>query len=82
MISLPLESELQVVRLKLYLEKNPEEAAQLALQHYEDFLALAIEHRKLKSQLKDIETCMVNFSDRFGSVSSQFANKGAAASSF
>lgn len=66
MISLPLESELQVVRLKLYLEKNPEEAAQLALQHYEDFLALAIEHRKLKSQLKDIETCMVNFSDRLG----------------
>ena len=66
MISLPLETELQVVRLKLYLEKNPEEAAQLALQHYEDFLALAIEHRKLKSQLKDIETCMVNFSDRLG----------------
>ena len=66
MISLPLESELQVVRLKLYLEKNPEEATNLALQHYEDFLALAIEHRKLKSQLKDIENCMVNFSDRLG----------------
>lgn len=66
MISLPLESELQVVRLKLYLEKNPEQATNLALQHYEDFLALAIEYRKLKSQLNDIETCMVNFSDRVG----------------
>ncbi len=66
MISLPLETELQVVRLKLYLEKNPQEATQLALQHYEDFLALAIEHKKLKSQLQDIETCMVNFSDRLG----------------
>ena len=66
MTSLPLESELQVVRLKIYLEKNPEEATSLALQHYEDFLALAIEYRKLKSQLNDIETCMVNFSDRLG----------------
>lgn len=66
MISLPLESELQVVRLKLYLEKNPEEATDLALQHYEDFLALAIEYKKLKSKLNDIETCMVNFSDRLG----------------
>ena len=37
MISLPIESELQVVRLKMYLEKNPQEAKDLALQHYEDF---------------------------------------------
>lgn len=66
MISLPLESELQVVRLKLYLDKNPQEATELALQHYEDFLALAIRYKKLKSQLIDIETCMLNASDNFG----------------
>jgi|GEM_PF-3325256 len=66
MISLPLESELQVVRLKLYLDKNPQEATELALQHYEDFLALAIRYKQLKSQLIDIETCMLNASDNFG----------------
>ena len=65
MLSLPLELELQVVRLKLYLKKNPEEAIELALQHYEDFLALAIKYKKLQSQLNDIEACIVN-SDSFG----------------
>ena len=59
MISLPLEYELQVVRLKRYLDKYPETASELAIQHYEDFLALAIEHRKLKAQLKSMPmTCI------------------------
>ena len=66
MISLPLESELQVVRLKLYLEKNPQEATELALQHYEDFLALAAKYRKLKTKLDNIENCMLNFSESYG----------------
>ena len=52
MTFLPLESELQVVRLKRYLDKHPETATELAVQHYEDFLALVIEHRKLKDELK------------------------------
>lgn len=52
MIPLPLESELQVVRLKRYLDKYPEAANELAIQHYEDFLALAIEYKKLKAELK------------------------------
>ncbi len=55
MISLTLESELEVVRLKFYLQKYPEKATELAIQHYEDFLALAIEHRKLKAKLSSIE---------------------------
>lgn len=66
MISLPLESELQVIRLKLYLERNPEEAMEMALQHYEDFLALAAKYKKLQSKLDDIETCMLNFSETYG----------------
>ena len=66
MISLPLESELQVVRLKLYLEKNPQEATELALQHYEDFLALAAKYKQLKTKLDDIENCMLNFSESYG----------------
>ncbi len=52
MIPLPLESELQVIRLKRYLNKYPEEAFELAIQHYEDFLALAVEYKKLKAELK------------------------------
>lgn len=66
MIPLPLESELQVVRLKMYLEKNPQEAIDLALQHYEDFLALAIKHRELQAELNSIETCMLDFSKCYG----------------
>lgn len=66
MIPLPLESELQVVRLKLYLEKNPQEATELALQHYEDFLALAAKYKKLKAKLDDIENCMLSFTESYG----------------
>jgi hypothetical protein len=66
MISLPLESELQVVRLKMYLDRNPQEATELALQHYEDFLALALKYKKLQSKLEDIESCMLDFSESYG----------------
>ena len=66
MISLPLESELQVVRLKMYLEKNPQEAIELALQHYEDFLALAIKYKELKAEFDSIENCMLDFSECYG----------------
>jgi len=66
MMSLPLESELQVVRLKMYLEKNPQEAVEMALQHYEDFLALAIKYRELKADFDSIETCMLNLSECYG----------------
>ena len=66
MIPLPLESELQVVRLKMYLDKNPQEATELAIQHYEDFLAFAAKYKQLKSKLEDIETCMLNLSESYG----------------
>lgn len=65
MIPLPLEAELQVVRLKMYLEKNPQEAMELAIQHYEDFLALSVKYKKLKSKLEDIESCMLAFSESY-----------------
>jgi hypothetical protein len=66
MISLPLESELQVVRLKMYLDHNPQEAVELALQHYEDFLALAAKYKKLQSKLEEIESCMLDVSESYG----------------
>ena len=62
MISLPLESEFQVIRLKKHLEKYPEEATELAIQYYEDFLALAIEQRKLKEKLSLIVASQSNSS--------------------
>ena len=60
MIYLPLESELLVARLKFYLENNPERAVELAIEHYEDFLALTIEHKKLKAELISISTSRAN----------------------
>lgn len=66
MISLPLESELQVVRLKRYLDKYPETAIELAIQHYEDFLALANEHRKLKAKLKSDAVNLASLSNAQG----------------
>ena len=60
MIYLPLESELLVARLKFYLENNPERAIELAIEHYEDFLALTIEHKKLKAELSSIPTSRAN----------------------
>ena len=60
MINLSLESEFLVARLKLYLEKHPERAVELAIEHYEDFLALTIEHKKLKVELSSITTSRSN----------------------
>lgn len=65
MIPLPLEAELQVIRLKIYLERNPQEATELAVQHYEDFLALSVQYKKLKSKLEDIESCMLAFTESY-----------------
>ncbi len=60
MISLPLEFEFLVVRLKLYLEKHPEKAVEIAIQNYEDFLALSIEHNKVKTKLSLISASQSN----------------------
>ena len=60
MIYLPLESEFLVARLKLHLEKHPERAVELAIEHYEDFLALTIEHKKLKAELSSITNSSSN----------------------
>ena len=49
---LPLESQFQVQRLKLYLEQNPEKGIELAIAHFEDYLELANYCNKLESQKK------------------------------
>lgn len=57
--SLPLESQLEVCKLKLYLQQHPEDAYQLAIDHFIDFLALVHEYKKLqaKHDLLELQHC-------------------------
>lgn len=48
--SLPLESQLEVERLKIYLKKYPQQAFELAISHFEDYLELVWEYKKLEKQ--------------------------------
>ncbi len=48
--SLPLESQLEVERLKVHLKKYPEPARELAILHFEDYLELVWEYKKLEKQ--------------------------------
>ena len=50
MISLPLKSEFQVIRLQLYLQQHPEQAVDFALRQYQALLSLAGDYKSLKSQ--------------------------------
>ena len=47
---LPLESKFEVTKLKLYLQQHPEDSYQLAIDHFEDFLALVREYKKLQAE--------------------------------
>ena len=41
------------MRLKRYLRDNPQEANRLAITHFEDYLELASEYKKLEKQLEE-----------------------------
>ncbi len=51
-----LELELSVERLKRYLLKHPEKAAELAISYFEDFSVLAIEHKRLEADFKQLQS--------------------------
>ena len=51
-----LELELSVERLKRYLQHHPERAAELALSYFEDFSVLAIEHKRLEADFKQLQS--------------------------
>ena len=55
-IPLPIESQFEVTKLKLYLQQNPEDSFRLAIENYEDFLALAHEYRKLQARHELLES--------------------------
>ena len=48
--SLPLEYQFEVKRLKDYIAKNPQESPRLAIAHFEDYLELTQEYKKLEQQ--------------------------------
>ncbi len=50
--SLSLESQFEVKRLKLYLDTHPQESLRLAIAHFEDYLELVHEYKKLDQKYK------------------------------
>ncbi|MEL7008098.1 MAG: hypothetical protein AAFR62_01130 [Cyanobacteria bacterium J06629_2] len=54
--TLPIEPQFEVIKLKLYLEQNPEHSLQLAIENYEDFLALVYEYKKLQKDYKRLQS--------------------------
>ncbi len=49
---LSLESQFEVKRLKLHLQKYPSQSIELAIAHFEDYLQLVQEYKKLEQQKK------------------------------
>ncbi|MGD1917826.1 MAG: hypothetical protein ACFCAD_02415 [Pleurocapsa sp.] len=55
-IPLPIESQFEVTKLKLYLQQNPENSFQLAIEHYEDFLALSDKYNRLQKDYLKLQS--------------------------
>ena len=51
-----IERELALICLALYLQQHPERAATLALNHYEDYISLADDYKRLE---KDFEALQI-----------------------
>ena len=49
MTTLSLPSQLEIERLKRYLQKHPEQAPSLAIAHFHDYLELVSQYRKLEN---------------------------------
>ena len=50
-----LELEFELARLDRHLQKHPEQAHQLAMNHYEDYLCLARDYRHIMAQLQQLK---------------------------
>ena len=51
---LPIEAQLEIERLKLHLENHPEQAFQLAIKHFQDYLWILLEYKKLMQQRQSL----------------------------
>ncbi|MDJ0649609.1 MAG: hypothetical protein QNJ60_12970 [Xenococcaceae cyanobacterium MO_188.B19] len=43
----PIEAQLEIERLQAHLQKHPEQAFQLAVKHFKDYLLILLEYEKL-----------------------------------
>ena len=59
MKSLSLELQFSSQRLKNYLQKNPEEAQELAVTYFEDFRVLVIEHKQLQADFEAMQQQLI-----------------------
>lgn len=53
---LTLESKFEVCKFKLHLHQYPENSQRLAIENYEDFLALATAYKKLHKQYELLQS--------------------------
>ena len=52
MTTLSLHAQFDVIRLKLHLNKHPQDAYQLAIEHFQDYLEVVERYKKLEKKLK------------------------------
>ncbi len=53
-IPFPIEAELEIERLEVHLQKHPEQAFQLAIKHFKDYLEIFLKYEKLIEQRQSI----------------------------
>ncbi|MEO1690904.1 MAG: hypothetical protein AAFR63_05155 [Cyanobacteria bacterium J06631_6] len=58
---LTLEAEFAVSKLKLHLDRYPENSRELAIKNYEDFLALAQAYKKLSEEYELLQSEYAEF---------------------
>jgi len=61
---LPLEHQLPVERLKRFLQKNPDQARELAVNYFEDFLALANDCKKLQADFEALQSQLIQLQEQ------------------
>ncbi|MEM8675493.1 MAG: hypothetical protein AAGF83_16705 [Cyanobacteria bacterium P01_G01_bin.67] len=52
---LTIEAQFEVIKLRLYLEQNPEQSRQLAIKKFQDLLALVEAYKKLNKQYDSLQ---------------------------
>ncbi len=50
----PIEAQLEIERLKVHLQQHPEQAFQLAIKHFQDYLGILLEYEKLMQQRQSV----------------------------
>jgi hypothetical protein len=59
MNSTPLETSFSVERLKRHLQQHPEQASQLAIDYFQDFLNLARQYKQLQQDHQALQVDLI-----------------------